>query len=238
MDDSMTSRIYFWIASLFLVPTFSCCMLGGSEMATKSMAYELEDEDIAFADAGGESSGERDASPDDSGLDGSWDDDGPQDGAVVLPRPTLGGHPLYAQATDDDDDSEDDVTMQKVVKDLAHAKDAGDRVDIQKMVIEENLDDADDLNDELAKILEELRREKGLEEAAPYVSPVQEAVDPILEEEGVDLEVDPESVAQQIEEALEESLEFEESLFDEEIEDYPFEEELVTQDQEQEQADR
>ena len=36
------------------------------------------------------------------------------------------------------------------------------------------------LNDELAKIIKDLRQKKGLPEEDPYVSPVEEAIEPIV----------------------------------------------------------
>jgi len=220
----MTSRTCFGIGSLALVFTLSCCMVGGSEMASEPALIEAEyvvadedelaasdfgyDETLALADGAGY------APPDGRdpflALDLAGADDAPEEATAAPTRPTLKGGPLYAQADDDDSadecedptPEEDDIDLQKVAKDLTQAKKPKDRVEIQQRVIDENLDDADDLNDELAAILEELRREQGLKEEEAYVSPVQQVVEPILEEE--DIAANPAYYQQQIQEILEE----------------------------------
>ena len=120
---------------------------------------------------------------------GMYKGGGPHDAVVINPS---NPPPLYAQADDDDDDTagdddsaipvrKDEINVDVVTSKIKDAKDAKDHVKIEQQVIDEGIEDADDLNDELAKILEELRREQGLEDEEPYVSPTQQFIDPIME---------------------------------------------------------
>ena len=47
--------------------------------------------------------------------------------------------------------------------------------------IGEQVQEVDDINDDLAVIIEELRREQDLPKTEPYVSPVQQVIDPLIE---------------------------------------------------------
>jgi len=211
-------------------------MVGGSEMTSEP--YDMVSEENSYEDARfvGADEGEALVDAQDPILDhgATGDDDAP-----TTPPVTPEGRPLFAQVDDDDSaDREeptprDEVTPQKVARDLTNAKKPRDKVEIQQAVIEENLDDADDLNDELAKILEELRREQGLEEEEAYVSPIQEVVGPILEEDD-EVEANPARYTQQVQEALEEP----EIVFPDEDDDCDEEIAAPSQDQDQDQADR
>lgn len=246
----MTSRNCFGTASL-LLGLLSGCALAGADMAAEStevMALEVdpedEAEDFGHVDVGALADGAGYAPPDGrdpfSTLGVVWTGDVPEPPPPPPPPAplTLEGKPLFAQAGDDDsaDDcedptpEEDGIDLQSVAKDLTQAKKPKDRVEIQQRVIEENLDDADDLNDELARIIEELRREQGLQEQQPYISPTQQVVEPIIERE--DVEANPEKVAQQIQEQLEEPRAEEERPPDEEGTAAP------PQDQDQDQTPR
>jgi len=200
----MTSKTYFGIGSLLTALTISGCMLGGSEMSSEP--YDMVSEEHSYEDARlvGNEEGEAlvDAQDPILGYGATGDDDAP-----TTPPVTPEGRPLFAQADDDSSDCEeptpkDEVTLQKVARDLTNAKKPKDRMEIQQAVIEEGIKDADNLNDELAVILEQLRQEQGLQKEDPYVSPIQEVVEPILEEEGA-VEANPAKYTQQVQEALE-----------------------------------
>lgn len=135
----------------------------------------------------------------------------PSDGIVSNPS---NPPPMYALADDDDagdddnDDSakpprKDEVDVDTVTTKIRDAKNANDHVKIEEQVIDEGIKDADEINDELAKILEELRRQRGMQEQAPYVSPTQQVIDPIMEQGDERLQ---QQVVQQVQEQLQEEM--------------------------------
>jgi hypothetical protein len=145
-------------------------------------------------------------------VDAAGDDDAPEAALPPPPPPPPPPAPLLAQA-DDDDSAEaprkDEVDTGKIVKDLAEAKKPKDHVKIEQKVIEEGIEDAEELNDELAEILEQLRREEGLEEEDPYVSPIQQAVEPIIQAQQELPKEDEDRFREELQRALEKADEME-----------------------------
>jgi hypothetical protein len=95
---------------------------------------------------------------------------------------------VFASASDtdeSDDETEDQVTIQfkdeHVHSDecihnrLEAAEGAEETVEVQVDIIEGQHEKADDMNDELAAIIEKLRQQQGLPREDPYLSPKQEA---------------------------------------------------------------
>lgn len=61
-----------------------------------------------------------------------------------------------------------------LINEVAKAEDAGEMVEVQEQVLEEHIEQTEDLNDELGEIIRELRRQKGLPDRDPYVSPLEQ----------------------------------------------------------------
>jgi hypothetical protein len=155
-------------------------------------ARTIEDWDEAEEKAGDDESEDATEAP---SMAGMYKGGGPGGGGGSSGHDSIASNPppMYAQADDDDDDAatgdddsalpdrKDEVNVDVVTSKIKDAKTANDHVKIQQQVIDEGIEDANDLNDELAKILEELRREQGLEDEEPYVSPKQQAIEPIIE---------------------------------------------------------
>jgi quinol monooxygenase YgiN len=64
----------------------------------------------------------------------------------------------------------DDILLER----MREADEPSVQVQVQEQVIGVQVERAEDLNDELAEIIEELRREKGLPEVEPYTSPLEQ----------------------------------------------------------------
>lgn len=68
-------------------------------------------------------------------------------------------------------DHEHEPQQQQVVEELSQAETAADKVEVTEEIIVEQTDRAEDLNDDLAAIIEKLRKEKGLPAQQPYTAP-------------------------------------------------------------------
>ncbi|TFH65143.1 MAG: hypothetical protein E4G90_06745 [Gemmatimonadales bacterium] len=98
-----------------------------------------------------------------------------------------GGDTLYALASSDEDTDEDPPPVTRtpehvhtpdcIHNKLAAAEGAEEVVGVQVEIIEGQQQKADDINDELAAIIEKLRREKGLPAKEPYMDPKQIAAE-------------------------------------------------------------
>lgn len=79
---------------------------------------------------------------------------------------------------------------------IVTATGAQDQVQIEEELIEEGVEDVEEMNDELEEMIQQLRREKGLPERDPYVSPVQVQYDHVVEQ----MENAPEPEQEQVQE--------------------------------------
>lgn len=70
----------------------------------------------------------------------------------------------------------------ELIEQLSGAGDVAEQTALQEQVIEQQVEQAEDLNDELARILEKLRREKGLPPKDPYVAPSEVAAQEQLQQ--------------------------------------------------------
>lgn len=96
---------------------------------------------------------------DDTDADGGGGGGGGPTEAAAPPEPPT---PPVA----DDDEHDHDLLEQ-----LQEADTPKEQVEVQQQVVEQQIEQAADLNDELADIIEELRRKKGLPDKKPYVAP-------------------------------------------------------------------
>jgi len=78
---------------------------------------------------------------------------------------------------------EDEITSDEATRALLTAEGAQEQVQIQEELIEEGVEDAEELNDDLSEIIERIRREKGLPEEEPYISPIQIQYDHVIAQE-------------------------------------------------------
>jgi hypothetical protein len=72
-------------------------------------------------------------------------------------------------------------SLQRVI--VSKGGDPEAQIAIQAVVIEAGVEDAEDLNDDLARIIEELREQQGLPVEDPYISPREEAANMMIQQE-------------------------------------------------------
>jgi len=113
--------------------------------------------------------------------------DGDDDSSVPeLPLMALGPEAAGAEGDvpppeEDEKDPEKEKEIDvEVALETIQKGDSQEQVQLQVEILDETVDDAEKLNNELAKIIEELRQKKGLPKEDPYVSPIEQAIEPVV----------------------------------------------------------
>jgi hypothetical protein len=78
-----------------------------------------------------------------------------------------------------EDTANEPESKSTIVEESAKAEDAIGKVEVQEEAIEDQIEDAEELNDELAAIIAELRQQKGLPPADPYKAPSDVPLQPL-----------------------------------------------------------
>lgn len=78
--------------------------------------------------------------------------------------------------------AEPETDAEEKVQKVLDAKSADERVEVQDQIVEEQVEQADHLNEDLEEILAEIRRKKGLPPRPAYKAPSEEAAQIALDE--------------------------------------------------------